>query len=246
MDLADQIEARADTLVERALLEMYTNPFWQERFGRRGRDFAHADNHHQLSYLIIALRIGSPEPLTRYAQWVREVLTTRGMCTHHLAQNFACLAEAIESEGLQGGHAAQAYLKAAQEALLYPDDPAHAVQAVATEVVRRAADIIAADHPERVDRLGESGRAGWVVDLAYQVSYLADALALQRTDLFAEYVVWTAGCLQRHAVPAEQLAEALAAIDGALRLAPIRVQARDAARAMLNTVRARLGESLAT
>lgn len=246
MDLADQLQAHADTLVERALIAMYTNPFWQERFGERGREFARKDNYHHLEYLIIALRAESPEPLTRHACWLQNVLTTRGMCTHHLVQNFACLAEAVENGGLQGAHAAHTYLKAAQEALVYPDDPAHAVQSVATDMVRRAAGIIAADHPERLDRSDESGRAGWVDDLAYHVSYLADALALGRTDLFVQYVVLTAGVLQRRASPTEQLAEALAAIDRALSLAQIRVQVRDAARAVLNTVRARLGESLST
>jgi hypothetical protein len=233
MALADQLELRADALVEHALTTMYTNPFWQERFGERGREFARKDNYHHL-------RAASLEPLTRYALWLQKVLTARGMCTHHLVQNFACLADAVEYADVQGAQPAQAYLKAAQEALLYPDDPAHTVQAVAAEIVRRAVDISAADHPERFDSLDESGRTGWVDDLTYHVSYLTDALALQRTDLFAEYAMWTAGSLQRHAIPAE----ALAAIDAALSLTPLRVQVRDAARAVLDTVRARLGESL--
>jgi hypothetical protein len=246
MDLADEIEVRADTLVERALIAMYTNPFWQERFGERGREFARTDGHHHAAYLVLALRAGSPESLTRYARWVQAILTTRGMCSRHLAQNFARLAEAIDTEGFQHADRARAYLNEAQEALGYPHDPARAVQASATDVAGRAVEIIAANHPERLDGSDESGRAGWVDDLAYQVSYLADALALERTDLFAEYVVWTAGALQRRAIPAEQVAEALAAIDGALSLTPLPVQVRDAARAVLNTVQTCLAESLST
>jgi hypothetical protein len=73
--LADQLQARADALVAHALQAMYTNPFWEERFGERGRQFARADNHHHLSYLALALRVGSPEPLARYARWLQEVLT---------------------------------------------------------------------------------------------------------------------------------------------------------------------------
>jgi hypothetical protein len=246
MDLADQLEARAHALVERALITMYVNPFWLERFGERGREFARADNHHHLSYLVTALRTGSPESLIHYARWVQQVLTTRGMCTRHLTQNFASLAEAIESEGLRSAHAADAYLKAAQDALLYPDDPAHAVQAVATEVVRRAVDIIVADRAERFERADDSGRSVWVDDLTYQVSYLADALALERTDVFAEYVVWSAATFKRRAIPAKQLVEELAAIDAALGRMPIRVQVRDAARGALETVGAGLGELLST
>ena len=50
--LADALEARAQTLAERALKEMYANPFWDERFGERGRQFALADNRHHVSYLV--------------------------------------------------------------------------------------------------------------------------------------------------------------------------------------------------
>ena len=134
----------------------------------------------------------------------------------------------MKAKVLRSAHAADAYLKAAQDALLYSDDPAHAVQAVATEVVRRAVDIIVADRAQRFERADDSGRPVWVDDLTYQVSYLADALALERTDVFAEYVVWSAATFKRRAIPLEQLVEELAAIDAALGRMPIRVQVRDA------------------
>jgi hypothetical protein len=70
---ADRIEARAEVLVEHALRAMYLNPFWEERFGARGRQFARADNAFHVSYLVQALRAGSPELLAHYASWLQLV-----------------------------------------------------------------------------------------------------------------------------------------------------------------------------
>ena len=239
--LADQLEAHAAALVERALQARYTNPFWEERFGERGRQFARADNHHHLSYLTLALRVGTPEPLARYARWLQEVLTTRGMCTRHLSENFARLADAISAERFEGGHDARAYLRAAQDSLLYPADPARALQAVATQVAGRAAQMLYARHPEWLDRWGEAGRSHCADDLVYHVSYLTDALALGRAELFAKYVAWVAGFLARRSIAVEHLVEALVAIDQALQLLP--VPARDAARVALGVGSSRLGTS---
>jgi hypothetical protein len=239
--LADQLQAHAEALVERALQAMYANPFWEERFGERGRQFARTDNHHHLSYLALALRVGSPEPLARYARWLQEVLTTRGMCTRHLSANFAWLADAISAEGLEGGDEARAYLRAAQEALLYPADPARALQAVATQVAGRALQTLYARRPEWLDRWGEAGRNRCADDLVYHLSYLTDALALGRAELFAEYVAWVVGFLARRSIPVEHLVEALEAIGQALQLLP--VPTRDAARVALGVGRSRLGTS---
>src|SRR5436305_13118195 len=92
--LADAIELRASALAERALAAMYRNPFWDERFGERGRRFAREDNLHHLAYLVQALRAESPDLLTGYARWLQRVLTTRGMCSRHVGENFARLSEA--------------------------------------------------------------------------------------------------------------------------------------------------------
>ena len=240
-ELADQLEARAEALVERALHEMYANPFWDERFGERGRQFARVDNYHHISYLVLALRVESPDVLARYARWLQEVLTTRGMCTRHVSENFARLDDAIDEDGIEGADPAHAYLRAAQEALVYADDPARALQVAATEIAVAAADAMYSDHPKWLDRWGEAGRTRCADDLTYHLSYLSDALALGRNEVFVEYVAWIAGFLARRSIPVEHLAEALVAIDQALQFLP--VPARDAARVALGVGRSRLGTS---
>lgn len=215
--LASRIEARADALAARAFARMYENPFWDARFGERGRRFAAQDQHHHLRYLIIALRIGGPGTLAWYARWLQTVLTSRGMFSRHLHENFARLAEAIVAEGIEEPDPALAYLRAGEDALRYPEGAARAVQDATVDLTDDVVSSLYGRHPDWLDRWGEAGRARCRDDVTYHLSYLADGLALERPDLFAGYVVWTAGYLETLGIPRDHLAETLAALDQAAR-----------------------------
>ena len=217
--LADAIEARSQVLADRALEAMYRNPFWDDRFGERGRRFAREDNVHHIAYLVQALRAASGDLLTNYARWLQPVLTTRGMCSRHIGENFERLAEAIRAEGIGDAAPAFAFLDGATAALAYDGGPARAVQGVAATAVTRAADAVHQRHPEWMARSDMGGRARCLEDLRYHVSYLADALANERPHLFADYVRWLAGFLERHGVPTEYLLGTLVALDEALQTA---------------------------
>src|ERR1043165_7247139 len=91
-ELAARLEAHAEELVRESLEAMYRDPFWLERFGERGRKFAREDRMYPLKYLPAALSIGATQTLEDYARWLQRVLTTRGMCTLHIEENFARLA----------------------------------------------------------------------------------------------------------------------------------------------------------
>ena len=218
--LAARIEARADALAARALARMYENPFWDARFGERGRRFAAQDQHHHLQHLGVALHVGHAETLVRYARWVQVVLTSRGMCSRHLAENFARLAEAIAADGIAEPGPALAYLRIAEEALTYDGGPARAVQEATPAMVDDAVADLDARHPDWWAGRGEAGRARCRDDLASHLSYVADALALGRPDLFAAHVRWVAGFLAGLDVPPPHLADALAALRHACRRLP--------------------------
>ena len=236
IELADLLEARAGALAGRAMEAMYANPFWDERFGERGRVRAAEDGRYHVTYLAEALRAASPDILTNYARWLRTVLVTRGMCSRHLAENFARLAEAIEADQIPGSASALEYLSAARDALAYRDGPAEALDAVTPKLVRQTAAHLAREHPDWLDRWGHGVRTRCEDDLLYHLSYLADAVASGRSDLFAEYARWIAGFLARRGIPAEHLAGTLAALDAALMsLAP---DDRDAVRRVLSAGRA--------
>jgi hypothetical protein len=239
-DLADEIAARAETLAGRALEQMYLDPFWEERFGERGRRFARDDNLHHVAYLVEAIRAESPDLLANYARWLQRILTTRGMCSRHLAENFSHLAEAIRQTGVADGQSASAYLRAAADALAYTEGPAHAMQLAATEVAVRASETIHARHPELLARPGETSRASSLRDLEHQLSFLADGLALGRSDVYTDYIRWSAGFLSRRSIPVDYLVETLGALDEAMEIVP--VEARGAARELLAAGRTALAD----
>lgn len=215
--LAARIGARADALAARTLARMYENPFWDARFGERGRGFAAQDQHHHLRYLIIALRIGGPYTMTWYARWLQTVLTTRGMCSRHVDENFTRLAEAIVAEGIEEPDSALALLQAGREALRYQVGPARAVQEATVDLTDDTVSALYARHPEWLERWGEAGRTRCREDVTYHLSYLADGLALTRPDLFASYVGWIAGYLETLGIQRAHLAETLAALQRASR-----------------------------
>jgi hypothetical protein len=231
MDLAAALEARAAVLTTRALDVMYANSFWQERFGERGRRRAEEDGRYHVTYLAEALRTESPEILVNYARWLRTVLVTRGMCSRHLAENFATLADAIRAEALPGGAEAERYLELAQAALVYPDDPARALQVAAPRLARRVTAVLYERHPDWLVQQGPRGRQRCQEDVSYHLSYLADALALDRVDLFADYIRWIAAFLNRRGIPRHALRETLDVLGENLTLLPARPQ--PAARSVL-------------
>jgi hypothetical protein len=206
--LAARIEARSPELASRVLDEMYRNPFWLERFGERGRDFARQDGEFHLAYLVQALAADDPRVLTGYARWLQSVLTTRGMCTLHIDDNFASLARTIADE-IADADPAIALLDAARHALRYEAAVPRLVQDHAADSAAAAAVEIYRRHPEWAASAGEAGRRRCREDLCYHLSYLADALALDRPGIFTDYVDWIAGFLARHSVPVAHLRESL-------------------------------------
>lgn len=220
-DLAGRIEARAAEIADHAFAAMYRDPFWDARFGARGRAFSAEDGRYHVAYLVEALRTGGPQTLVRYARWLQPLLTTRGMCSRHIADNFARIADALRDLGIEAPEPAIALLRAGEEALVYPAGPARALQ--------RDADAIADRAAARTGALGADG-------FRHLVSYLADAVALDRADVLGKHVTWLAGLSAPPGVPPAHLAEALACLDEALEpdaaLAPARVTL-SAARASL-------------
>lgn len=205
--LVGQLEAACDRLTERVLGEMYADPFWRERFGARADKHGRQDGRFHVQYLQQALADDEPAVLENYARWLQQVLTARGMCTLHLAENFERLAVAVADERWADGQAAVDLLRAARAALAYPDG-------LAGEVQRRAETIVLAAAVE-LAKVGDEEPLQ-VAELATLVSYCADALALASPQTLADHVAWLAGYLDRRGVPRARLVRRLEAIRAAI------------------------------
>ncbi|NUO51710.1 MAG: hypothetical protein HOV80_22880 [Polyangiaceae bacterium] len=173
-ELVRAIETRAAKMASVVLERVYEDPFWDARFGKRGRYHTERDGKYHLDYLVQALSANAPSVMVDYARWLRSVLVTRGMCSLHLAENFALFRAVLGENGLPGVERAEVILAAAERALLYEVGTPAAID--------RAAPIIAR----------ELGRSGDPVaterDLRRHLSFLADSIDLGRPDLFGGYV----------------------------------------------------------
>jgi hypothetical protein len=217
-ELSSAIRTRGPDLARRATDEMYRDPFWEERFGERGRKFAAEDGHDHITYLVQALEVNQPDILTTYARGLQSVLVSRGMCTAHLLENFARLGRALGESGIPEAAPALQLLDQAQDALLYPEGPARGLQQSAGAI---------ADAASR-------GYAGARVnaELRILVWYLADAVRMNDAQLFMRHAEWARGYFDRQELP--PVRDLLVALDGALDHAP--APARDAGRAILAQV----------
>ena len=235
--LVRRLRLRSAQLTARVVAELWTNPFWQERFGDRGRRDATDDGQHHVAYLIEALTASDPGVLTGYARGLQSVLTSRGMCSLHLAENCDHLAAAIADEEPDPEPAVE-LLRAAREALRYQTGPARELQdrtpRLIDAVVHELRHLLPADADGvAVRRCRE--------DIGYHLAYLADALALARPDLFTAYALWIRGFLAQRGLALEHLTATLRGIDAELVRDPdISTALRSAATDMLDHALARL------
>jgi hypothetical protein len=170
--LIEALRERSQELAYRSIDEMYrADPFWIDRFGERGKKFAREDGVHHVDYLVTALSTQSKSVLSEYARWLQAVLVVRGMCTEHLRENFERLARIIREAGLPQAETAADYLRAAEEALRYPEGPGREIQDAAPRLI--------ASVP------APSAQAARML-----ASYLADAAHAGDPSLFAKQVAW--------------------------------------------------------
>ncbi len=211
--LIASLDEAAHRLTTRVLAEMYTNPFWTERFGDRATTHGRNDGLYHVSYVIQALVADDAEVLERYARWLQQVLTSRGMCTRHLAENFDRLAAAIDDEPWPERSAAVAMLARATAALRYQGSEAAALQANANAIATMAVDALCEADPTWLARWGgEDGRARCIDEVDYHVQYLADAIALGTSTVFVQHMRWLAGFLEKRSIPRVHLRASLDAL----------------------------------
>lgn len=229
--LAERIDARASELGRRAIAEMYQNPFWQERFGARGREMSDKDSQFHLSYLVQALSAGQPDVLTRYARWLQTLLVSRGMCSRHIDENFERLARAIGAE-ISEPEPAIELLRAARQALIYESGPARELMLCAEPLAERVVDALwsrqpswfsaASSYPSLAtfESIHQAERTRCKSDVLDYIAYLADALHAERPELFVAHAVWMHGFVARRQGPGARVEETLSALADCLPAAP--------------------------
>lgn len=149
MTLADQLLEHGPRLTAAVLVEMYKDPFWELRFGARGRHHSQKDGDYHVQYLLQALAADDARVFESYARWLREVLVSRGMCSQHLAENFTRLADAIDAEPWDERAKASAILRRGATALRYTDGDAAQLEDLPGIYASYLRDAVAFNAPER-------------------------------------------------------------------------------------------------
>ena len=208
--LIERLQTQSVPLARRAIAEMYQNPFWQDRFGTRGRELTEQDGALHLSYLLQALAASDPSVLTSYARSLQTQLVSRGMCSRHISEHFERLERAIADLVPESDPAGE-LLRAARQALTYDEGLGRELQLLSDPLAEKTLDALESRQPSwfsaassyvsmaSFESILQAERARWKGDLLELISYLADALRADRLELFSAHVVYSSWFL--HASP---------------------------------------------
>jgi hypothetical protein len=202
--LIAQLEQQAAALSERVLHEMYEDPFWDARYGERGRKYTREDMLHHISHLNQALAAADHALFVKYARWLRSVPTSRGLCTLHLVDNFERLSRAIADRIADAEPACHA-LEAGIDGLGYHAGLAAELGALQAGLIdalaRRAQDAATGAKSAQFHRR----------EARKLVSYLADTLDSGRRDRFFEHRRWLDQYAREQGLPADYYLQLMAA-----------------------------------
>ncbi|RBW69800.1 hypothetical protein [Bacillus taeanensis] len=86
-------------IIEKVVEGIYKDyPEILERFGERGKQKCFEDNEHHFRHLETALNMNNNQFFIDYALWLNNVLTSRGMKTEHLIDNFKRIDQVLLAE----------------------------------------------------------------------------------------------------------------------------------------------------
>ncbi|MDQ2999373.1 MAG: hypothetical protein M3R61_20255 [Chloroflexota bacterium] len=204
-EICAAIEAVRDRLVDAVLANMYPNPFWDDRYGARGRALCQEDNHHHLNYLIAAIRTHSPDSMAAYYKWLQILLVSRGMCTYHIRQNMERMEDHLRALLPAAWPAIKPYHQAGYAGLAYAQPACQALAAHAAQIAEATTAQMYATNPFWEQQFGPRGRALCREDNLYHLAYLQDAVGVNAPDRFGSYLDWLTGFLGRRGLAADHL-----------------------------------------
>lgn len=91
-----------ETMIDEVVEEIYkAYPELLERFGENGRIKCREDNQHHFHHLELAYTLNNPVVFLDYTKWLNSLLTSRGMKSEHIIDNFERIQKVIDEKGLQ-------------------------------------------------------------------------------------------------------------------------------------------------
>lgn len=205
--LVERMKIEASDIASTVLREVYKNPFWQHRYGERGRKFVEEDAYFHLQYLEQAYVANDAQIMASYARWLRTLLTSRGMTTRHLAENFRFVGIQLSARFGEEAAPLLALLDTAKLALLYDEQPARELQEHSVSIGEKTLEQLSFAHSAWAVRPMEAPGIGASELCADLLSYTADAVALSRPELYTTYVELLRALLESKGASAAELTE---------------------------------------
>jgi hypothetical protein len=157
--ICDSLEEKRLSLVETAVTKLWANPFWQDRFGERGKRYFYEDSNYHIDALITVIQLDLPQFLTEHYTWLRGVLVHRGMCSRHLLQTLSTFDEQLAAQLPAIWGLIQPYAAAAYNGLVYADPVCQALAQAEERLALQVTHRLLQEGPEWAQRLGARGEA---------------------------------------------------------------------------------------
>ncbi len=183
-----RIEVASGSLNDAMFAEYYANPFWEARFGERGRRRTREDNLFHLKYFITALSAGDIAIFADYWKWLRPMLVLRGISTRHVREFIEVTERHLRPMIADFWPEVDPYFEAAYAAMAYEHPACQALNV-------RAEAIAAAVSRHLLEARPATVWTGCRQDNQYLLSYLMDAAANQAPRLYRDYLTWIGGFL---------------------------------------------------
>lgn len=200
----DIIESASPMLVNAVLVDLYQNSFWNARYEEDGIARARSEAQDHIHNLIAAIQAGEVDVYAGYWANYRLMMVQRGASTHHVHEVIDSTACEVGLTLRDGFPLAEPCFAAAHRALAYDHPACRALSDCCEAILERA--LARVKVPQGSSRLYRR-------DLRYCLSYLEDAVALDRPELFRQYLGFARQFLVEYGVRPAELAAGLQVLD---------------------------------
>ncbi len=197
-----EIERVRGEVVEGVLEDMYQNPFWEARFGERGRVHTRQDTHYHLNYLVAAVDLNNPATLSTYFHWCQGMFVYHGMCALHLQQTLDSLGDQLARRLPAAWPAIEPIYRASYQGLFYERPDCRALAERQAEIADKTT---ARMFPPRAAGIEERRKQACYQDNLYHLSYLTGAVDYQTARSFTQYADWLKSYFPTLHVPVSEL-----------------------------------------
>lgn len=192
-DIIEAIEKAESEVVAAMMAEFYQNPFWEARFGEKGRKHTQKDSNYNLRHLITAIAVDYPPSLSEHYRWLRGLLVYRGMCTRHVRETIDLIGRELSARMPDLWPDIALFHDASYAGLAYEHPLCQALEERESEITRAVTHRLL--HPAPFQPTGgdsEQVRQIYLRETGYHLSYLIDAVQFgpQAPHLFMAYVTF--------------------------------------------------------